>query len=270
MSDQLKQATEQFTAEVSNAGITDTSSGILVGVDPAQENRPDSQQEEAPAEKVQGRFTEEDLERVRQQEKDKLYPQIETMREKLERLEKERQERADAEESARREAEEEARQREESETDVRDLLTKKEQEWAERFEQEKLAREEAFALLEREREYQELTEYRQQAIAAAQDEIVPQLVDLVVTGSKEEVDASIAGLKERSARILEDIAAATQTARRDKVGARVTAPSTGPMDTHQEQQQFTPQSIAEMSMNEYAKHRSRLLGENTRSRGMFG
>lgn len=264
---------EAFNAEVISSGISDTNSGILVGVDSPQVNQHPAPSAEVAAPKteavVSGKFTEEDLARARQQEKDKLYPQIEAMKETVARLEQERAEREAALAEAQRLEEEEARTRAESETDVRELLKQKEQEWNQRLEQERQEREQALALLDREREFQTLQEYRQTRIAEEQHNIVPELLDMVSGNTPEEIDASLDSLKDRSARILESVQAATQSTRRDMVGARVTAPSTGPMDTHQEQQQFTPESIRDMSMNDYAKNRHRLLS-TTGGRGMFG
>jgi hypothetical protein len=55
-------------------------------------------------------------------------------------------------------------------------------------------------------------------------------------------------------------------------GSRVTAPPTGPMDTNLEQNQLTAEQISAMSVTEYAKHRSKLLGKaaNDRNKGIFG
>jgi hypothetical protein len=84
---------------------------------------------------------------------------------------------------------------------VRTLLESKEREWAERLEAERLEREKAFALLEHERQFQDLMAYRQQRMAEEQDSIIPELLDLITGESPEEIEASIAGLKERSSRI---------------------------------------------------------------------
>ena len=103
-------------------------------------------------------YTEEDLKRVREQEKSKLYPQIDSLKEELNILKKEREERLAQMEAEKAAAEEEARKKAESEMDVRQLLEVKEQEWAQKLEAERLERERAFTLLERERQYAELTE----------------------------------------------------------------------------------------------------------------
>jgi hypothetical protein len=101
------------------------------------------------------------IQKARAQEKAKLYPQVEKLQEELALLRKEREERqaVEAERAAKRQAREserlaERKKQEESELEVRDLLAKKEQEWATKLEAERVEREKAFALLEREREFQ--------------------------------------------------------------------------------------------------------------------
>ena len=105
-------------------------------------------------------YTEEDLRRVREQEKSKLYPQIDSLKEEVNLLKKDREERVAQVEAEKAAAEEETRKKTESEMDVRQLLEVKEKEWAQKLEVERGERERAFTLLERERQYAELSEYR--------------------------------------------------------------------------------------------------------------
>jgi len=217
-------------------------------------------------------YTDEDLSKVRAQEKDKLYPQIDSLKAELAEIKRQREE-----ELAAKRAEEEARAAEErakaeADMDVRDLLKQKESEWQEQLERERQERERAFAELDRERQYSELTSYKQQLLEAERDNIIPELLDLVSGNTPEEVSASIEGLKERSARILDSAQAAMQNARKEMTGSRVTAPPTGPLDINSEQRTLTAQEIAAMPMNEYAQYRQRLLSDKARGRGqgLFG
>jgi DNA repair exonuclease SbcCD ATPase subunit len=217
-------------------------------------------------------YTEDDLKKVREQEKSKLYPQIDSLKEELTILKKEREERL-AEAAARAaEAEAEAKKKAEAEMDVRQLLEAKELEWAQKLEAERAERERAFTLLERERQYAELSEYRTRRLEDERDNIMPELVDLISGNTPEEIEQSITGLRERSSRILESAQSAMQTARKEMTGSRVTAPPTGPMDTNMEQNQFTAEQIAAMSVTEYAKYRGKLLGKSAsdRGKGIFG
>lgn len=222
-------------------------------------------------------YTEDDLAKVRSQEKEKLYPQIEKLKEEVDVLKRSREEEASrvATEESERQARitQELKAKEESELEVRDLLAKKEKEWQEQLQHERQERETAFALLERERTYTELQTYRAQKLEAERDNIMPELVDLISGNTMEEVDASIESLKERSTRILESAQSAMQNARREMTGTRATLPpGAGPLDTNSEQKNLTAQDIASMSMDEYAKYRGRLLSPSAqgKTKGLFG
>jgi hypothetical protein len=214
-------------------------------------------------------YTEEDLKRVREQEKSKLYPQIDSLKEELNVLKREREERLLEADRLREEQEAEAKKKAEAEMDVRQLLETKEKEWAEKLEAERVERERAFLLLDRERQYSELTEYRNSRVSQEQDNILPELLDLISGNTRDEIESSILGLKERSARILDSAQAATQSLRREMTGTRTTLPPT--LENNSDQQQFTAEQIAAMSVADYAKYRSRLLPNvGSSSKGIFG
>lgn len=217
-------------------------------------------------------YSEEDLHKVREQEKSKLYPQIESLKEELNSLKQDRESRLEEEARLRAEAEAEAKRRAEEEMDVRELLSAKEQEWAERLETERKERETAFALLERERQFNEIQNYRNARLEEERENIMPELLDLISGNTPEEIEESIAGLKVRSSRILESAQQAMSSARREMTGSRVTSPPSGPLDTNSEQQTFTAEQIAAMSVSEYAKYRGKLLGQaaSDRGKGLFG
>lgn len=219
------------------------------------------------------------IQEARAQEKSKLYPQLEKLQEELSILRKEREEakaieaQREAERAAKRaEREAEKKAKEEEEMSVKKLLKTKEQEWQEKLEAERQERERAFAMLEREREYNELQSYRSQRLAAEQANIAPELIDLVSGNTKEEIEQSIADLKTRSTRIFESIAAAQQDSRKQMVGASITAPASGPLDNNSDSYSFTPEAIKNMSAKEYAEKRSKILGaaSNNRGQGLFG
>jgi hypothetical protein len=224
-------------------------------------------------------FTAEDLAKARAQEKQKLYPQVEKLQEELALLRSKEQEREakDAERKAARQAREaeaaaERKKQEEAELEVRDLLAKKEQEWKSQIETERAEREKAFALLQREREFQELQQYRQTRLETERETIIPELIDLIQGDSRDEIEQSILGLKERSAKIFESVAAASQQTRKEMVGTRITSPASGPLDNDSDSRAYTPENIANMSMADYAKNRAKLLGNsgNNRGQGLFG
>jgi len=219
------------------------------------------------------------IQKARAQEKAKLYPQVEKLQEELALLRSKEQEREakEAERKAARQAREaeaaaERKKQEESELEVRDLLAKKEQEWQAEIKREREDREKAFALLEREREYQELSAYRQQRLEQERDAIIPELIDLISGNTKDEIESSIAGLKERSSKIFDSVAQVAQQSRKEMVGTRITSPASGPLDNDSDSRQYSPNDINNMSMADYAKNRAKLLGTagNNRGQGLFG
>jgi DNA repair exonuclease SbcCD ATPase subunit len=219
-------------------------------------------------------YTADDIAKAREQEKAKLYPQMEKMKEELASLKKAREEELakkaerDAERAAKKAKEEaERKQKEEEELSVKELLSKKEQEWQAQLETERLERERAFALLEQERKFQELSNYRQSRLEQERDNIVPELIDLISGNTKEEIEQSITMLKDKSASISSSVQQAMQAAKQQMVGTRVTSPAAGPLDNDSSQQSLTPDSIRDLSMAEYAKQRAKLLGTAASNRG---
>ena len=253
-----------FEAEASTAPVVNVS-----GVDAPTVT------EEAPA-PAQKFYTEEDLAKVRSQEKDKLYPVVDQLKAEVAALKKEKEEKAarkaaeEAEKLAKKAEKEKAKI--EEDLGAKDLIKLKEQEWAEQLERERQERERAFALLERERTYADLQSYRQQVLDQERDNIIPELVDLISGNTREELQASVDSLKERSARILESAQAAMQNARKEMRGTSTTLPAAGPLETNSENRQFTAEDIQSMSVQEYAKYRSRLLspGAQGKTKGLFG
>ena len=231
--------------------------------------------DEAPTQ-TQKFYTEEDLAKVRTQEKDKLYPVVEQLKSEVAALKKDKDEKA-----ARKAAESEAKAAEKAEKDkakmiadldAKDLIKLTTDELREQLERERSERERAFALLEQERTYAELQNYKQNLIEQERENIIPELVDLVAGNTPDEVSASLESLKARSAKILESAQAAMQNARKEMRGTSATLPAAGPLETNMDSRQFTAQDIAAMSMNDYAKVRDKLMSDAARgkSRGLLG
>ena len=223
-------------------------------------------------------FTAEDLAKARAQEKEKLYPQVEKLKEELSLLKQQQAER-DAEEAKRkeerkkREAEAAKKKKDEEEAalEVRELLKKKEEEWQAQLESERLEREKAFALLDQERRFQQLMNYRSMRLEQERENIIPELIDMISGNSEDEIEQSISGLKAKSAKILEAVSQAGVQNRKEMVGTRVTVPASGPLDNDSEQRTYSPDDISNMSMADYAKNRAKLLGSgNNSGQGLFG
>jgi hypothetical protein len=181
----------------------------------------------------------------------------------------------EAQEIARKE-EEIRRQREFEELSAKELLKRTEDEfnvkiknvdaeWQNRFAQIEAERSAQSALLDKERQLREVETYRQRRVHESQDEIIPELIDLVAGNTPEEIEASVEILRQRSAAIIESIQQATQPSR--VKGVSVTSPSVGPMETQTEYQTLNAEDIRNMTMDQYVKMRDRLL--SSRPKGRF-
>ena len=252
--------------------ISTDGQGILVGVDPAtppqggtwQQVRPD-QAVSQPLQVVDqqpplggGRFTEEDIERARQQEKEKLYPRIEEMGQQLRQLAEEREaEKAERQRLA-DEAAAAAQAKEESEMEVRDLLARKEQEWQSQIADLNQRYDTDRAIFERERAIMEAHQYRQARIEQESEYILPELRDLIGGDTPEAIDASIEEMKARSEAIFANMAAQVQPAP-FRGAAMPSVPPVGPMEQLPENVMLNADDIRNMPMDDYKRHREQLL-----------
>lgn len=229
---------------------------------------------EEPQLKTSEGFTAEDLAKARKEEKDKLYGRIEEMQGELRSFREAEEARKQAEEEAEARRIAEAEKKAEEEMEVRELLTKKEQEWQDRFQRLEQEREQERALLEKEREFSMLTDYRRNRLDAEADHIMPELRDLVQGNTQEEIDASIATMIERTSRILDQVRASATQARQQMPGVKPTAPPIGPLEENDSAQQtYSASDIRGMSMNDYVKNRDRLLGavrKKVQDGGIYG
>lgn len=218
------------------------------------------------------RFTAEDIENARKQEKEKLYPRIDKLSEQLDIFTKEREEQQRLQAEAAQRADEDRRRSEEEELGLKDLLFKKEdewkstfntaqEEWAQKFaalEEEKNAH---AALLEIERRYQEVTSYKNRRIQEEGDNLMPELLDFVTGDTEEAIEASISAVAARTSAIVENIQQATATSRQvlRPVPATGSAPTSGPQENTSEQRTYTMADLKNMDMSTYAAERDRLM-----------
>jgi hypothetical protein len=256
---------------------------------------------------VQGRvFTEEDVARIRQEEKDKVYGRLDAVQQELASFKEQvgsltaaeqRRQAQLKDEEARLEAE--AREKETEELDAKSLLAKREQEWRDeqarlqqewesRFESIELERKNAEALAQREREFNDLKDYAQSQVEAHKDDIAPQLLPWITGNSREEIDTAIARAVQTTASLTEEMQAVIgQTQQVDPAtgqviqqpaftpappatpGTRVSAPVGA--DPAAQFQTLTPEQIANMPMDQYAKLRGTLgIGGQSQNRGLYG
>lgn len=220
-------------------------------------------------------FTAEEVERFRQQERDKLYPQLSQLQERLSTFEQEREAARQAEEARIREEQAAARRAEEEEMSARQLLERQREEFEQRFAQLEAEREQERALLEREREFNALQAYIQRRVREESEAktIAPELLDLVDGSSEADIEASITRLREKTNAIVTSMQAAQQQLT-PPAPPRGVSPAgyaaTGPMEMHSEQREVTPDEIRQMSMADYAKFREQAgIGRQAQGHGIF-
>lgn len=211
-------------------------------------------------------------ERVRQEEKDKLYPQLNTLKTELDSLRSAAEERQRAEEEARQRAAAEQKAKDEEELSAKELLQREREEWNAKFTamQEDQARRDA--LFEKERQRQELANYTAQKVAEASDEIMPELIPYITGETPEQVDQSIATAKANSASILENARKALLQQRAAIPGVSPTAGNVGPLEQQDSTRQLSPEEIMAMPVTspEYERLRQQYgLAGAGRGKGMF-
>ena len=247
--------------------VVDTGQGILVGVQPAQPRMANDftgqsqpQQQQPPPQ--QPYFTAEDIERARQQEKEKLYPRIEEMSTQLRSLQEERQAEAAERQRLAEEAEAARRAQEEQEMDLRTLMEKREQEWQAQLEERDRRYEQDRAIFEKERQFAEVQSYLRDRLEQEQEYILPELREFVQGSTPEEIDQSIDFIKARSEMIVQQFAAAAQMQAQQQPfrgAAMPSVPPVGPMEQLPSDQPLTPEFLSGMDMKTYERHRDQLL-----------
>ena len=236
-------------------------------VDPGAFNRGATEQHPAPTPQPtnppegQGRvFTSEEVERIRKEEKDKLYGRVDTLTEEIKRLREEAEARKAAEAAEEDRIAQQQTLETENQTDVRELLRKKESEWTMRFNEIEAEREKDRALLEKEREFSALRDYQSGLLEQHADDIIPELRDTIGGSTREEVEASVQRAVEKTQAILANIQAAQQEQLRAVPTSTVTQPGAGgPMETAgQNTQTLSADDIRNMDMSAYAQMRPQL------------
>jgi hypothetical protein len=269
---------------MSDSNISSDGQGFLVNVDPARpqssasvttQPRPDqavSQPIQVVPQQPNGngnfRFSEEDIERARQQEKEKLYPRLEELGNELKTLKQERDAEAAERQRLAEEREQEIKAKEESEMEIRDLLSRREAEFNAQISEINQRYETDRAVFERERTIMQAREYRQARIEQEGEFILPELRDLIRGDTPDEVDASIAEMRARSEAIFENMRAAVEP-QPFRGAAMPSVPPVGPMEQLPSYEQLTPEDIRTMSMDDYKRYREHLLRATspTRQRG---
>ena len=144
-------------------------------------------------------------ERVRKEEKDKLYPQLQALNEQVNALTREREERLAAEQAEQQRLAEEARLRQEEEMSARERLEQYKTEQDQRFAQLEEERNREAALRQKEAEFFKISQYRLERLAQEADAIAPQFVDFVNGSNEEQIDQAIETVKAKTAEIVAQV-----------------------------------------------------------------
>jgi DNA repair exonuclease SbcCD ATPase subunit len=244
--------------------------GVFVGTEPPAVTAPVT----PPPTTLSQQFSADDLARAREQEKSKLYPQLDQLKAEVARLQAERdaqvaleQQHRAAAEAATLAAQEDARRKAESEMDAKTLLETTRQEWEQKFQQLQRERERQDAILVKEQQLRELVTYRESQKAQNVDLIHPTLIGLVDGSTFEEIDASIARLQAASAAMLEEYNEGLRATRSAQQGVRpYGGPTEGPLDTYSD----SDLDASDKSMAWYIQNRDKLLAQTRSDRGLFG
>lgn len=222
------------------------------------------------------RLLNEERERIRTEEKNKLYPLIESHEAQIKELTDERNARLAAAEEEQRAAAEAERLRLETEKGFEQKFDEYRSEQEERINQLIAQRETDQAIMAKERELATLMEYRTARLVQESENILPQFVDFVRGNSKEEIDASIEDIKNRTAAVAKDVDEAMQTTRRS-----LPLPVSGLPSTEQPipgspvgggQRELSAKDIRDMSLEEFAALRPQLLeasSAHVREKGLY-
>lgn len=232
-----------------------------------------------PATQTAPEVSQDAIERARQQEKEKLYGRLQERDERLAAMETElaqmraeREAKAAAEAQAQEAVAEAERLKKIAETSAKDLVLQQQSEWETKFAELQAEREREREALAKEAEYNSLRAYTQEQVRLNSDDIAPQLLDLVTGNTAEEIDASIATMKAKTAEILDSVKAAQTQQRSQMRGVAPTSiPGAGTADLSTTRQ-LTAQDIKNMSMSEYSKYRKQLIGgsdSTSKNRGLF-
>ena len=208
-----------------------------------------------------------DVERAREEEKNKLYPRLTKAEEELAAFRAEQVEREKAAKKAAKEAEEArlAAEREKLTAAEQIELMRSEQEKRFAAMQEELEMERT--LRQKEREWSDLMQYKAGRLNEVADQLMPDLVEYISGNTREEIDLSIQRAIDKTNQIMGNVQQQLQGIRAAAPGVAPTgAPATGPGGMDGTGQVLTPDDIRNMTAEEYAASREQLHAAVRRAR----
>lgn len=241
---------------------------IIVNVPQPQEPRP-----QIPDGLLTREEAEKWVERIRQEEKDKLYETLEGQRSQLEILNQEREERLAAEEAQREAAEAEQRRIEAESQSQMERFEQAQREFEERLVAMQDERDRERALREQEARFAQLLDHKSRRLAEVGDQIDPRFLDYIAGNSPDEIDLSIQKAIENTNAIAAEFQELQQGVRRQMTMPVSGQPSVDPSQMTAQERQLTADDIRNMDPKDYAAMRSQLLqagSELVRERGLYG
>lgn len=226
-------------------------------------------------------YSQEDLdaerERVRKEERDKLYPQISRNDDRSKAMDAELKEL----QAYRKKQEKEAADRdavvakarkdaEDAELSAKDLIAKRDAAYEARLDQIQAENARQLAIMAQEVKFNQLQAYIQRRIIEEQDTIAPELQDLIDGDSPEAVEASIERMKTKTEQIVANLRGAQTRQRAAMPGVAPSAGTNGvgPLDTPGDRQ-ISAEDISQMGMGQFAELRKTLGMGGSNNQGLF-
>lgn len=226
-------------------------------------------------------YTQEELdaerERVRQQERDKLYPQISksderwtALNDELKDLRKSQKASEKLETDRVAAIEAEKKRAAEAEMSAKDLIDRRQAEFDARMAQFQAEQDLKIAILEKQNEATALQAYIQRRINEEQDNIAPELLEFIAGNTPEDVEASIAKVKATTTSIAENMRSAGVRQRAGMPGVAPAAGTNGfgPLD-QPGSRELSAEDVKGMGMQEFAALRAKLGMAGSNNQGLF-
>lgn len=230
-------------------------------------------------------FSADDLQKARQQEKDKLYSelsnykdQIATIQKQLDAQQAQRDEELSDKIRQAQEKEAKAKKKAEDEMSAKALLEQKLREtndsWEERFSNLQNERAQERAILDKERRYNELVEYRNSKLNEFADDIAPEFHAFISGENEDQINSAIEKAKAATQSIADQAKIAQQKMMSQMRGVSATGYGPmGPMESSIGEERYSAADINNMNMEQYAAFREKTgiaSGQAFRNRGLFG
>lgn len=222
-------------------------------------------------------FTADDLERARQQEKDKLYGRLENQQNQInefkstvDTLMADKKARDDELAKQQKAAEDAARTAANEKLSAQELITQKQAEWEQRQAQLQSEWELKFTTMQKEQDFLRLKSYAQRRVTEEINagNIIPDLAEYIDGDTESEIESAIEKAKEKTNSI---VMGATRLNAPVPGGVSPTGGPSGPLDSLSGPREPSLEQLRNMNMKEYRQYREqRGLDRAGNGQGLFG